>query len=78
MKLEEAFKKYGDEIKMKRTSSRFDCGFSIEFLKMHHAWGNQESRDLGFWISNAMIEDASADDWEIYEDPDLTPPQPAD
>lgn len=37
---------------------------SIEWLKMIHAIGNEESRKLGFLIPQFMIDDAQADDWE--------------
>jgi len=42
--------------------------YPVDWLKGLKAWGNQESRDLGFFISKGMIEDANADDWELYEE----------
>lgn len=40
---------------------------SVEWLKGLKAWGNQESRNMGFIIPDFMIEDANATDWELYE-----------
>jgi hypothetical protein len=37
----------------------------ISFLKQLYAWGNEESRRMGFGIPDFMIEDAKADDWQI-------------
>lgn len=65
MKLEEAFEKYDDSIRMKRPSSF--SAYDIKWLKGLHAWGNQESRDMGFWIPQFMIDDANAEDWKIVE-----------
>jgi hypothetical protein len=65
MKLQEAFDKYPDTQKMRRQS--YDSrrmSYDIGWLKGMHAWGNEESRRLGFFIFPSMIEDAQADDWE--------------
>lgn len=39
----------------------------IEWLKGMYAWGNEESREMGFIIPQFMIDNAQADDWEVYE-----------
>ena len=39
----------------------------IKWLKGLKSWGNEEFRKLGFFIPQFMIDDAEADDWEIYE-----------
>jgi len=65
MKLEEAFEKYDDKVKLKRPN--YNLSFTIRWLKQLKAWGNQESRDMGFLIPQPMIDDANADDWEVIE-----------
>lgn len=65
MTLEEAFKKYSNEINLKRPSHLFY--YDILWLKQLKAWGNEESRDMGYIIPQHMIDDANADDWEIVE-----------
>lgn len=66
MTLDEAFKLYDDSVKLKRKVKNRD-GCTIKFLKGLKAWGNQESRDLGFIIPQFMIDDANANDWDVYE-----------
>lgn len=63
MTLDEAFEKYDDTVKMTRPGLNMD--YDIAWLKGLKAWGNQESRELGFIIPQFMIDDAQADDWEI-------------
>jgi hypothetical protein len=65
MTLDEAFKKYDNDIKMKRNGDI--SAYSISWLKSLKVWGNNESRELGFKIPQFMIEDAKADDWEKIE-----------
>lgn len=43
--------------------------YSVKWLKGLKMYGNEESREMGFIIWDAMIEDANADDWEIYNNP---------
>lgn len=65
MTLDEAFTKYDDQTFLKRPNSPVMC--DIKWLKQLKAWGNQESRSLGFIIPDFMIEDANADDWELVQ-----------
>jgi hypothetical protein len=67
MTLNDAFKKYNDDVLMKRTSSLFDYGYPIRWLKDLKMWGNIEARKLGFFIPDIMIETADATDWELYD-----------
>lgn len=66
MTLDEAFEKYSDEIILKRPTRCLP--HDIKWLKQMKIWGNEESRKLGFFIPESMIEDANADDWEIYNE----------
>lgn len=65
MKLDEAFEKYDDTTKLKRHG--YNMAYDIAWLKGLKAWGNEESRKLGFIIPQFMIDDANADDWEIAQ-----------
>jgi len=69
MKLEEAFKKYSDETKMKRPDSPVIC--DIKFLKMACSWHNPKDvdklRKFGFWIPQIMVDHYNADDWEVVQ-----------
>lgn len=67
MTLDEAFKKYPDTTVMKRKNSLTYQPFNIKWLKQLKAYGNEESRKLGFFIPDGMISDADADDWEVVE-----------
>lgn len=40
---------------------------TVGWLKQLKINGNEESRKLGFIIPQFMIEDANANDWEIFE-----------
>ena len=76
MKLTEAFKKYADDVKLVRNKKQYNIlgeevprmAADIKFLKGLHAWGNEDSRKLGFIIPDFMIDDAQADDWEVLEE----------
>lgn len=61
MTLDEAFKKYDDEVELKRPNR---MPHNVAWLKQLKAWGNEESRKMGFGIPQCMIDDAIADDWE--------------
>lgn len=41
---------------------------SYEWLKGLHAWGNNESRGMGFVILDLMLNDAEANDWINFDD----------
>lgn len=62
MTLDEAFKKYSDDIKLNRPGY---MSHDIAWLKQLKAWGNNESRTLGYIIPQFMIDDANATDWEV-------------
>ncbi len=66
MTLDEAFEKYPDDKKMAR-KSKPNFTAHIEWLKGLKAWGNKESRELGYAIPQFMIEDSNADDWELVK-----------
>lgn len=67
MKLEELFKKYPDDRKAYRKSRKHMTPVTVEWLTGLHAWGNEESRQMGFLLPQFMITDAIADDWEIVD-----------
>lgn len=41
--------------------------YPVVWLKGLKGWGNQESRNMGYGIPQFMIDDANADDWELYQ-----------
>lgn len=65
MTLDEIFKKYSDEQKVYRAGTKYISPKTVGWCKQLKAWGNQESREMGFWIPDYMIKDANADDWEL-------------
>jgi hypothetical protein len=69
MKLEEAFKKYSDETKMKRPDSPLIV--DIKYLKQAWAWHNPKDvdhlREIGFILPKFMVDHYAADDWEIIK-----------
>lgn len=69
MKLEDAFKKYSDETKLKRPDSSFTM--DIAYLKQAWAWYNPKDaphlKEIGFILPKIMIDHYSADDWELAQ-----------
>jgi hypothetical protein len=68
MTLTEIFDKHTNDQKIYRTSRLWITPVSIEWAKGLKAWGNEESRSMGFWIPQFMLEDAEADDWELVNE----------
>lgn len=68
MKLEDAFKLFGNGVTLKRKSKPWISG-EVAWLKGLEKWGTESNRKLGFFIPNEMIEDANANDWEYDGDP---------
>ncbi len=66
MKLDDALEKYPDEVMMRR-KDKPNFEVTISWLRQLKAWGNTESRELGFLIPQFMIDDAEASDWELCE-----------
>ena len=60
MTLDEIFSKFSDETKIKRKNQILIT--DVKWAKGLKAWGNEESRELGFIIPQFMIDDAMADD----------------
>lgn len=66
MTLDEIFEKYTDEQYILRSSKpAYMSPVTVGWAKGLKAWGNEESRKIGFWIPQFMIEDAQANDWEL-------------
>jgi hypothetical protein len=60
------YKKYRTEFSEKDILERINK-HDVKWLKGLKAWGNEQSKELGFIIPVSMIEDANADDWELSE-----------
>ena len=68
MTLDEAFEKYPDETILKRKSHvNITFNANMEYLKSMKPWACEYARNTGFIIPQSMIDDAKADDWEVYE-----------
>lgn len=68
MYLSEIFNKYPHDSAMEFRRKGRIFSANIKWLKQMKAWGNEESRKMGFIIPQFMIDDAEADDWEPMND----------
>lgn len=66
MTLDELFAKYPDHRKAYRTGVANMSPKTIEWCKGLKEWGDPELRAKGYIIPDFMVEDAKADDWEIF------------
>lgn len=67
MTLDEIFEKYTDDKKIYRISRNYMSPKPIAWAKLLKEWGKEELRKEGFWMPEYMVEDANANDWQIYD-----------
>lgn len=68
MKLDDLIDKYPEHTKVYRTNVKYFPPESLSICKILRAWGDKELIGMGFVVPQLVIDDANADDWEIYED----------